>query len=152
MLERLFPQRLDNDYRGRKVALWIFGLVVLLKSAQSLSIIFAGRYTAGGADGIPLESFSPTVEQTVLAIFAQQSLWRLTFCVLCLVALIRYRSAVPLLFAVFVANYLAGQVIFRIVPLPRVGAPPGPAINLVLLALMLAGLALSLWPGRRKAA
>ena len=151
MFERLWPQRLDNEYRGSKLALWIYGLVVLVKSAQSLSIIFAGTYTAAGADGIPLDTLPPAVAQTVLAVFAQQSLWRLTFCLLCWIALLRYRSAVPLMFALLVVNYVAAQVIFHFVPLPRVGAPPGPVINLIVFSLMVVGLALSVWPGTRRA-
>ena len=151
MFEGLLPQRLDNEYRGRKFALWLFGLVVLMKSVQSLSIIFAGNYTAMGADGIPLDTFPPAVAQTVLAVFAQQSLWRLTFCLLCLIALLRYRSAVPVMFALLAANYLAGQVIFHFVPLPHFGTPPGPVINLVLFSLMIVGLVLSMWPSTWKA-
>jgi hypothetical protein len=151
MFERVLPQSLDNEYRGSKLALWLFGLVVLIKSVQSLSIILAGNYTAMGADGIPLDTFPPAVAQTVLAVFAQQSLWRLTFCLLCLIALLRYRSAVPLMFALLVVNYLAGQIIFRFVPLPRVGTPPGPVINLIIFSLMVVGLVLSVWPSTRKA-
>jgi hypothetical protein len=122
-----------------------------MKTAQSLSIIFAGNDTAMGADGIPLDTFPPAVAQTVLAVFAQQSLWRLTFCLLCFIALLRHRSAVPLLFALLVVNYLAAQVIFHFVPLPRVGTPPGPVINLIIFALMVVGLALSVGPSTRKA-
>jgi hypothetical protein len=151
MFERLLPQSLDNEYRGSKLALWLFGLVVMIKSVQSLSIIFAGTYTAMGADGIPLDTFPPVVAQTVLALFAQQSLWRLTFCLLCLIALLLYRSAVPLMFALLVVNYLAAQVILRFIPLPRVGTPPGPVINLILFSLMIVGLVLSMWPSTRKA-
>jgi hypothetical protein len=150
MIERLLPRRLDNEYRGRTLALWLFGLVASMKGVQSLSIILAGNRTATGADGIPLDAFPPAVAQTVLAVFAQQSLWRLTFCLLCLIALLRYRSAVPLMFAMLVANYLAGQVILAFVPLPRVGTPPGPVVNLVLFSLMLVGLVLSVWPGTRR--
>ena len=86
-----------------------------------------------------------------MAIFAQQSLWRLTFCVLCLVVLLRVRSAVPFMLALFVTNYLAGEVIFHFLPLPRVGTPPGPAVNLVLFSLMVVGLILSLWRSTRNA-
>ena len=151
MFERVLPRSLDNEYRGSKLALWLFGLVVLIKSVQSLSIILAGNYTAMGADGIPLDTFPPAAAQTVLAVFAQQSLWRLTFCVLCLIALLRHRSAVPLMFALLVVNYLAGQIIFRFAPLPRVGTPPGPIINLIVFSLMVVGLVLSVWPSTRKA-
>lgn len=153
MLDTLLPRHLDNDYRGRRVALWLFGLVVLMKSLQSLAIIFNGGTTAQGADGIPLDALPAAAAQTLLAIFAQQSLWRLTFCVVGAIVLWRYRSAVPLLFALFVANYLAGEAIFRFVPLPRVGTPPGPMINRILFGLMVAGLILSLWrPARKRVA
>lgn len=120
-----------------------------MKSLQSVAIIVSGAKTATGADGIPLDTFPPVAAQTVLAIFAQQSLWRLTFCVVGFVVLLRYRSAVPLMFALFALNYLAGQAIFHFVPLPRVGSVPGPTVNLVLFGLMVAGLILSLWRRER---
>ena len=42
MLDELLPKHLDNEYQGHKLALWLFGLVVALKSTQSLAIIFNG--------------------------------------------------------------------------------------------------------------
>ncbi|RPJ57380.1 MAG: hypothetical protein EHM24_29545 [Acidobacteria bacterium] len=140
------------------MALWLFGLVVAMKSAQSLAIILNGYPTARDADGIPLDSFTPEAAQTVVAVFAQGSLWRLFFCLLCGLVLLRYRSAVPLMFALLALNYLTAQVVLGLVPLPRVGAPVGPLVNLALFVIMLVGLGLSLWrrggspaPGRRAA-
>jgi len=145
MLHDLFPRRLDNGYRGSRLALWLFGLVVALKGTQSLAILFNGYSTARGADGIPLESFAPEVAQTVVAVFAQGSLWRLFYCLVCGLVLLRYRNAVPLMFALLASNYLAAQLAFRFVPLPRVGAPVGPLVNLLLFVVMCVGLAFSLW-------
>ena len=145
MFATVLPRHLDNGYEGRRIGLWLFAFVVLMKSAQSLAIIFAGAKTARDADGIPLDAFSAAASQTVQAIFAQQSLWRLTVCVVCWIVLLRYRRAIPLMFALLAANYVAGEIVFRFVPLPRVGTPPGPAINLVLFALMVAGFAVSVW-------
>jgi hypothetical protein len=144
MLEALLPRRLDNEYRGSRLALWFFGLVVAMKSAQSLAIIFNGYPTAAGADGIPLDSFTPEAAQTVVAVFAQGSLWRLFFCLLCGLVLLRYRNAVPLMFALLALNYLTAQLVLGLVPLPRVGAPVGPLVNLALFLIMLGGLGLSL--------
>lgn len=149
MLSRLLPARLDNTYSGHRLALWLFGLVVALKSAQSLSILFNGHSTAIGADGIPLDTFTPAVAQTVLAVLGQGSLWRLLFCLLCVVVLVRYRSAVPLMLAFHVLQYLSGQLIYQFIPLPRVGTPPGPIVNLAMCVLAIAGLVLSLWPRGR---
>ena len=145
MLDELLPRRLDNEYRGNKLALWLFGLVVAMKSAQSLAIILNGYPTARDADGIPLDSYTPALAQTVVAVFAQGSLWRLFFCFLCVLVLLRYRRAVPLMFALLALNYLAAQLVFKFVPLARVGTPVGPLVNLLLFVVMLVGLGLSLW-------
>jgi hypothetical protein len=147
MLSELLPRRLDNQYRGNRVALWLFGLVVALKSVQSLAIILSGYSTAKDADGIPLDSYTPAVAQTVVAVLAQGSLWRLFFCLLCVLVLVRYRSAVPLMFALLALNYLAAQLVLTFVPLLRVGAPVGPLVNLILFLVMLVGLGLSLLRG-----
>ena len=144
MFDRLFPQPIDNTYRGYKVALWLFGLVVGVRITQSVLIIFNGYSTARDADGIPLDTFTPAAAQTVVALFAQGSLWRLIFCLLCVLVLVRYRSAIPLMFALLLLSYLASQLIFQFVPLARTGTPPGPIVNLIMFALMIIGLALSL--------
>lgn len=145
MFDALLPRRLDNEYRGSRLALWLFGLVVAMKGTQSLAIILNGYSTARDADGIPLDSFTPDVAQTVVAVFAQGSLWRLFFCLLCGIVLLRYRNAVPLMFGLLAWNYLASQLVLGFVPLPRVGAPVGPLVNLLLFFVMLVGLGLSLW-------
>jgi len=144
MFDELLPRRLDNEYRGSKAALWLFGLVVAMKSTQSLAIIFNGYATARDADGIPLGSFTPAVAQTVVAVFAQGSLWRLFFCILCMIVLVRYRSAVPLMLALLALNYLAAQLVLQFIPLLRVGGPVGPLVNFMLFVVMLVGLGLSL--------
>ena len=145
MFDTLLPHQLDNSYRGHKLALWLFGLVVGVRILQSLVVIFNGYATARDADGIPVDTFTPAAAQAAVALFALGSLWRLTFCGLCVVVLVRYRSAIPLMFLLLVLNYLAGQLILEFVPLSRVGTPPGPIVNLALFALLLVGLPLSLW-------
>jgi len=144
MLDMLLPRRLENEYRGSRLAPWLFGLVVAMKSAQSLAIIFNGHSTAIGADGIPLDSFTPAAAQTVVAVFAQGSLWRLFLCLFCALVLLHYRNAVPLMFALLALNYLAARVVFGLVPMPHEGAPIGPLVNLLLFVVMLLGLGLSL--------
>lgn len=148
MFDRLCPPIIDNSYRGSKVALWILGLVVGVKATQSVMIIFNGHRTAIDADGIPLDTYPAAAAQTMLALFAQGSLWRLLFCVVAAVVVVRYRSAVPLMFALLLLQYLASQLMLQFVPLVREGTPPGPIANMILGALMVVGLVLSL---RRRA-
>jgi hypothetical protein len=145
VFETLLPRRIDNEYRGIKAALWIVGLVLAVKAAQSLAIIFAGYATGRDADGIPLDTYSPASASTVVAALAQGSLWGFFFCLVCTVVLVRYRGAVPLMFALLAVNYIAARVLLVFVPFARIGGSPGPVVNFVLFALMLVGFGLSLW-------
>ena len=77
--------------------------------------------------------------------WAQLGLYRLSIYLLCVLVLVRYRSAVPFMYALLIIQYLVGQLIFEFVPIVRVGAPLGPVVNLTLFALMIVGLTLSLW-------
>ena len=144
ILNRLFPERADHTYRGSKLALWFFALLVLVKTAISLGSIFNGYTAASSADGIPLDSFSPAGAQTVLSLFALLGVSQLVICLVCILVLVRYRALIPLMFALLLLYQLSRQLILRFLPIPRTGTPPGSAINLVLLGVMIVGLALSL--------
>lgn len=144
MSNRLFPLPADNTYHGPKLALWVFGLVVLMKAGISLGSIFNGRTAASSADGIPLDSFTPGGAQTVLSLFALLGLANLIICVVCIVVLVRYRTLIPIMFVLLVLQHLGRYLILHFLPVPRTGAPPGTVINLVLLGGMIIGLALSL--------
>jgi hypothetical protein len=144
-LSQLLPPRIDNTYRGRKLALWLFGIVVTVRILQSLVVIFNGHYVVQSADGVPIETFTPPAAQTVVALFALSALSRLFIFLLGVLTLVRYRSVIPFMFAFLIVYYLAGQLLLQFVPIVRVGTPRGPLVNLVLFFLLVIGLALSLW-------
>ncbi len=148
MLERILPKSIDNNYRGRRLALWIFLPVLLMKTAIGLGTIFNGRDAAQSADGIPLASFGAGGADAVVALFAIWGLSQLVFSVFGILALVRYRTLIPFLFVLLIAEHLARKWILLVKPIPTTGTPPGVYINLVLLALMILGLMLSLWRRR----
>jgi len=145
MLNQLLPQRIDNRYRGHKLALWLFALAVFMRVAMSLNSIFNGYSVATSADGVPLDTFPSAAAQTIVSLLALLGLAHFVICLLCGLALVRYRSMVPLMFALLLLQHLGGRLILQFLPIVRVGTPPAPYVNLALLALMLIGLALSLW-------
>jgi len=144
MFNPLFPQRVDNTYRGYKLALWFFGLLVLMKLAISLNSIFNGYSVASSADGIPLDTFTSAGAQAVVSIFALLGLAHLMICLLCILVLVRYRTLIPFMIALLLLEYLGRKLILHFLPIAKTGTPPGFIVNLVLLALMIVGLALSL--------
>lgn len=152
MLNRFLPRQVDNTYHGSKLALWLFGAVVLMKAGISLGVIFNGHTAATSADGIPLDTFTPAGAQAFVSIFAAWGLAQLILCILCILVLVRYRALIPFMFVLLLLEHLSRRLIFRVLPIVRTGNPPGFFVNLTLLALMAAGLALSLWSHERAVA
>lgn len=145
MPNKFLPQRIDNAYSGHRLALWIFALVVSVKILQTLLAIFNGHSVVVSADGIPLDTYTPASAQTVVAVLALSGLYRLIIYLLCVLVLVRYRSAIPFMFALLALEFLAAQLILHFIPLVRTGTPPATFVNRILFALMIVGLVLSLW-------
>jgi len=144
MFNQLLPRRVDNTYHGNKLALWFFALLVLMKISISLNSIFNGYSVASSADGIPLDTFTSAGAQTVVSLFALLGLSHLMICLLCILVLVRYRAMIPFMFALLLLERLSRKLILHFLPIPKTGTPPGSTVNLVLLAVMIIGLALSL--------
>jgi hypothetical protein len=119
-----------------------------MKSVIGINTIINGRVVITSADGIPLDTYPPAAAQSLVAIWALLGLSHIILGVLGIIALIRYRSMIPFLFALFLLQQIGGRLILQYIPLVRIGAPPAFAVNLIQLSLLIAGLALSLWRRR----
>ena len=144
MLGQLLPPRLDNSYHGSRIAPWLLGLVLTVKCLQSMMSIFRGAYVASSADGIPLDTYAPAAAQAFIAMFALLGSARLPFYALCALALAKYRSAIPLMFALFSLDYVTRSLILYYLPIERTSDTGGLVVNQVLFAGMVVGLVLSL--------
>ena len=150
ILSRLFPARIDNSYEGSKFALWILGLLIAVRTMQTVMIFVNGYSIAQSADGVPLETYPAAAAQTIVALFTLSAVNRLVISLICVVVLVRYRRAVPLMFLLLLVTYAAGQLVGRVIPIVRVGRPPAVVVNLTLLGLTIFGLVLSLWKRRSR--
>lgn len=145
----LLPDRPADRYDGRKAALWILALIILLELAIGFRSVFAAAAVATSADGIPLSSYPAAAARTVVSLFALLGMSRLVLGLLGVVVLARYRALVPLTFALLLLDALGRRLVLGYRPIARSGGAGGSAVTLLVLGLVLAGLMLSLW--RRKA-
>lgn len=151
MLDRLFPRQLDNRFEGYRAALWLLGLYVALKLIMGVNSIFNTESVAVGADGFPLDSFGPAAAQAVLMLFALTSLGQLALALIALTALVRYRAMVPFIYLVLLAEQLARRSIVQSYAVARTdSAPAGWYVSFALMALLAAGLVLSLLRSGRR--
>lgn len=140
---RILPKTVDNRYAGQGAALWLFGLLVFFKGMINLVSLF-DPVRGYAADGIPLNTYPPAAAQAVLGVGAYLDIEGLMLVLLFVVALVRYRAMIPLMYLLLVIEFLAhkGGGVLR--PIARTTEHSGSWITLGLFAATLAGLVLSL--------
>jgi cytochrome bd-type quinol oxidase subunit 2 len=111
-----------------------------------------GRLAAQSADGIPLQSFGTLGAQAVVTLFAMWGLSQLVFTTLGVLALVRYRAMVPLLYVLLLVEHVTRRLILLLHPIATTGRSSSVYINWLLFpVLLVAGLVLSLWSGAKTA-
>lgn len=145
ILDRLFPARIDNRFPGHRLAIWLFALFVALRLIMGTNSILNTRAVATGADGMALDSLPTAAAESLLLMFALLSLSQLMLALLSLIALIRYKALIPLMYLVLLVEHLGRRALVLMQATDRAETlPVGAYINMGLLALLVAGLALSL--------
>jgi hypothetical protein len=141
-LDRILPRSFDNRYRGQAAALWIFALLVAMKGMIDLAGIVAPD-AAARADGLPLASYSPAGAQAVIGVGAFLGVEGLMLVLFFVVALVRYRAMIPLMYLVLVIEFLAHKGAGMLRPIARTGEHSGSWVTLGLFVVTLVGLALA---------
>ena len=145
----IIPKTFDNSYRGLWLAIPFVALAALMKMAMSVNVIINTRYLIETADKIPLAHYGADAVQIILFLFQTWAVAQLLFALLAALALIRYRSMIPLATLLLLAEQLGRKVLLLMKPLPDV--PQGDwssfgfLINQGLLAALVIALVLSLW-------
>jgi hypothetical protein len=154
MLSRIFPRQIDNTYRGYRIAIWLFVPIVLVNMIMGANTMIHTRDVIQGADRIPLDSYAATPARIIVSCFKSWALGHFLIASLGLLALLRYRAMLPLMYLVFTLENGGRKALQLSNPLrvmTRTGEPMiGAMINLALLVALLVGFALSL-AGRREA-
>lgn len=148
MLLLLFPRTIDNTFRGQWIGFWLLAPLLVLKLGIAIaSIVTPGR--ANSADAIDLSSYSAAALRDAMTTTALLGLLHLSIALMGVLVMVRYRAMVPLIYFWLLAEFLGRRVVLALYPMDRVaGLSSGSIVNIILLALMLVGLALSLWPRR----
>lgn len=149
MLEGLFPRRIDNDYQGHPIALWLFFPVTLITIGRSLIHVFRDDGGAQSIATIPLDTFTQGGASVVILIFALWGLSQLLLGLFYVVVLWRYRALIPLMYLLLIVEYVGRLALGAWKPIETLETPPGAIGNYVAGTLGIAILWLSL---RRRAA
>ena len=142
ILETLLPFKADNTIRGMKLPVYVFALIAAISIARSFIHLLAPDGGAGSIAGMDL-----TVAGSSGIIFAF-SLWgsaQLIYAIIQIIVVIRYRSLVPLMYALLILETLLRELVGHIKPVTFTHTPPGAIANNIILPLAALMLVVALW-------
>ena len=144
MIDRLFPSHIDNNYRGHRLALWLFFPITAITLGRSLVPIFLSDGGAQSIATIPLDTYAPEAADAVIRGFALWGLSQLLLAFLYVGVLWRWRTLLPLMYLLLVAEYVGRFAIGVTNPVVTLETPSGATANFVFAGLGLVMLVLSL--------
>ncbi len=152
MFGRLFPKEFDNSYRGHWLALVILGLLLFLRLAQMGIGLVDPVFVIRGPDGILFDTFNAPAQTAFTYVFRLLCYLNILVCLIGMLALVRYRAMVPLIYVVVLCLFTGMTAIRLLYPIPRAPGAPGGMIVLAMLAVTLLGCLLSVLDIRKKQA
>jgi hypothetical protein len=150
MLGRVFPKQFDNDYRGYKLAIWLLLLLLLFKTSISVNALGWNPLMSSGevlqrADRIPLDTYGANAADAAVLLFAVWGVTHLVLNLLGFIALLRYRTMIPLIYLLMAIDHIGRKAASDAFSIVRVsdGSVSVP-VNLIIIALLLIGFGMSL--------
>jgi len=132
-----------NDYRGPRLALWLFGAALFLKTLCSVNALVIGRVVAP-VHGIPLATLAPDAGRVALGLLAIWALSQLLVALAGWTVLARYRAFLPTMLGFLLLDHLGRELVREVLPVDPARIPVSGLVNFAVLALVLIALPLSL--------
>ncbi len=132
MLEKILPIQVDNTFAGHRFSKYAFLIISIITVARSLAHMFLPD---GGAESIATIDLSVGGADVIVSIFAQWGLSQLLMAGFYLVIFFRYKSLIPLMYIIIIAEYVGRIGMGLLKPLETMGTAPGGIGSLLVIPL-----------------
>ncbi|MCF6264733.1 MAG: hypothetical protein L3J24_14260 [Xanthomonadales bacterium] len=150
MFNKIFPQTIDNKFNGHWLGFWLLIPVLLFKLMIAIGSMLIPA-AANSTDGIDMSAYPAAALQVATTSTALLGLLHLSIALIGVLALIRYRAMIPLIYVWLLFEFAGRRVLLNIYAIERTGdASTAVIMNSVLLALMVVGFVFSVWPLKHK--
>jgi hypothetical protein len=147
ILERLLPREASNDYRGSRVALYAFPLILTVMLGRGLIHFFKGDSGVNSIATIHVFTGDPDPNRVIYMFSALWGSQQLIMVMVYGIVLLRYRNLLPLMYVILIVEVGFRLIVGSIHPLGDeyyARTPPGKFGNLPLFAVATVMLFLSL--------
>jgi hypothetical protein len=149
MIKYLFPNSIDNDYKGNMAPMYLFYMVTTFTVVRSLIHLISPDGGAQSIATIPLHLYSKEASDTIIHMFAEWGLSQLLLGLFYIVVLIKYKSLIPLMYLFLVIEYSSRLLLSFYKPFALEGQAPGGIGNYFLVPLFILMFILSLKNNRQ---
>ena len=143
----LLPAQIDNTIRGTKIPFYIFTLYAIVSTVRSCIHLLSSDGGAGTIAGMDL---SVAGADGIIFAFALWGSSQLLFAMIQLLAVIRYRSLIPLMWLMLALEILLRELVGKMKPVTFAHTPPGAIGNQIIRPLAVVMVVWSLWSGSKK--
>ena len=146
---KILPDIVDNVYKGKSLAKYVFLILTIVTIARSLIHVFASDGGAQSIATIPLDTYSSAGAASVIMIF---SLWGLSQALMGIVygvVYIKYKSLISSMYVLLIIEYVFRMVIGVMKPITTISTTSGAIGNYILVPLCILMLILSLIKGEK---
>lgn len=133
----VFPKTINNNYKGLKIALYVFYILTLVTLWRSQHHLFAADGGAQSIASIPLDTFTSNGEMAVIGIFSLWGLSQLIIGFIYLVTALRYKSLIPFMYLLMFFEYCVRLFyIGPFKPIPTIETAPGAIANIIFVVIL----------------
>lgn len=133
---KILPKEINDNYRGRKIALYFFYLFTIMTVVRSLIHMFAPDGGAQSIATIPLDTFTDEGSSTVILIFSLWGLSQLLMGIFYVIVSWRYKALIPLMYIFIFIEYVMRLVLSILKPIETTGTAPGGVVNFIFIPLV----------------
>jgi len=150
VMNSLLPEVADNKFKGNKIAYWVLWVYVLKSIFAGVVHMFASDGGAQSIGSVKLDSFTQEGADSVVTMFGLWGMEQFVIGLIVLVILWRYKSLVPLAWAIYAIEYSGRALSHIFTPgLVTEHTPPGVLVDTVLVPLAIAMLIFAIFTPKR---
>jgi hypothetical protein len=133
-MEAVFPKQIDNDYKGSRIAAYVFLLLAMVGTLRSCIHIFAPDGGAGSIAGMDL---TVAGANNIIFSFALWGSNQLLVAIIQLVVFFRYKRLIPMMYLLLALEIALRMLVGQLKPPTFAHVPPGQIGNYIVLPLSL---------------
>ncbi len=102
---KIFPENANNNYSGSRMALWMLIVFLVLMTWRSAIHMFFEPFGLHGIANVMILTGDPDPMPLIYRFFSIWGFAQLIFCIACWIAILKYRSFVPLMYVFWIIEW-----------------------------------------------